>query len=232
MPPPDHTKDEMQSMESTETKAPAVEYETPDLAASHRSLSESLRRVLEGANGESITVQTLMDLLRERGVGMVLVILTLPFLVPVPTMGLSAPAGAGIAIFGLCVMLNLKPWLPGFVRRRSLSYAALKRITTMGDKLEKWLKPRLKFMTWPGINAVLGFSLILCGVFMALPLPIPFTNSVPAFAIILLLLGLIERDGIFVLLGEIMTLTSLGLFIWLGWQVAIHGTAWLKSWGG
>ena len=193
------------------------------------SLAAALHEAADHANGQPITVAQLMEALKERGVGMVLIVLTLPFLVPVPTMGLSVPAGLAIALYGLTLSLHLRPWLPKFILNRHISPKALTRITHIGERLEKLLKPRLKFMTWPGINSVLGLSLILCGVCMALPLPIPFTNAVPAFAIVLLLAGLIARDGVFVLLGEFMTLASAGFFGWLGYLFAKKGTSWLNS---
>lgn len=178
------------------------------------SLSDDLQAVLEHAAGNAVTVGELTDVLRERGLAMVLIVITFPFLIPIPTMGLSAPVGLAVVIYGACVALNVKPWLPGLLARRQISYAMLKKAIGFACRwvrlAEKLLKPRLKFMLWPGINIPIGLSLIFCGVFMSLPLPIPFTNAIPALAILLLLAGLIERDGVFVLAGQVIALGLLG----------------------
>lgn len=185
--------------------------------ASKLSLVDELRLVLEHANGNAITFRELIDVLRERGMGMVLLLLTLPFVIPVPTFGLSTPAGALVAIYGACLVLNLPPWIPGFIGKRHISYPVLERTVhaaiTVGRRFEKLLKPRLKFMLWPGINVLIGVSLAFCGFFLALPLPIPFTNAIPAVAIMLLLLGVLERDGVFVLAGQIASLLIFGAFV-------------------
>jgi hypothetical protein len=36
------------------------------------------------------------------------------------------------------------------------------------------------------------------------PLPIPFSNSIPAWAVVLLTIGMMEKDGLCVLLGYLM----------------------------
>lgn len=197
-----------------------------------RTLSEDLKSVLVHADGRAITIGEVVQVLGHRGMAVMLVILCIPFLVPIPTMGLSAPAGAAVALYGLAVMLNVRPWLPKFVARRELSHAALERIVGTGVRLagrtEKLLRPRLKFMTWPGINILIGVSLIFLGFFMALPLPIPGTNSAPAVGILLLLLGLVERDGLFVLAGQVVALLLMGVSAVVVYFLVVYGWAGLE----
>ena len=198
-----------------------------------RTLSQDLQAVLEHAAGGPLTLGEVVAAIGQRGMALMLMIVCIPFLVPVPTMGLSAPAGFAVACYGLTVVLNIRPWLPGFLARRQLSNAALQRIVNAGLKLshraEKVLRPRLRFMTWPGVNAPIGISLMLLGFFLALPLPIPGTNAAPAVAILLLLAGLIERDGVFVLAGQIgafVLLAGVGVVVYL---VAVYGWSGFKA---
>jgi len=51
---------------------------------------------------------------------------------------------------------------------------------------------------------------------LLLPLPIPFTNSFPAWAILLLAAGLLERDGLFILGGYVVFAAGVFYFIFLG----------------
>ncbi|MBE0541835.1 MAG: exopolysaccharide biosynthesis protein [Verrucomicrobia bacterium] len=54
------------------------------------------------------------------------------------------------------------------------------------------------------------------GLLLALPIPIPFANAVPAWTVVFLAAGIMQRDGLLVLLGHLMTLGSWA-FIGLCW---------------
>lgn len=198
-----------------------------DLIHRRRSLVDEFQLVLDHAAGGAITVRAATDVLRERGPALVMTLMMLPFLFPVPLWGLSTPAGLAIALYGMAVMMQRTPHVPGFLGRRTLSFAMLEKLvgfgTRWGRRLEKVLKPRLKFMVWPMIDVLIGAGLTFCGLFLALPLPIPFTNSIPAVAIILLLLGTIERDGVFVIAGQIVALAILALTVYVGHLLWVHG---------
>jgi hypothetical protein len=60
---------------------------------------------------------------------------------------------------------------------------------------------------------------------LMIPLPlVPFNNTLPAIAIILLCLGLTERDGALVLLGYVSTIASAGYLGGLLWLAAKTGS--------
>jgi len=190
-----------------------------------RSLTADLQAALDHTNGQPISVGELLGVLHERGHALVLLVLCLPFLVPIPTMGLSAPIGFAVAVYGLCVIIGVNPWIPKFVARYQISHGALERIVNTacrtGARVEKMLKPRLTFMLWPGVNRLIGICLIFLGLFISLPLPIPFTNSVPTVGVILLLLGIIERDGVFVILGQIMCVV-IAVVLYFAWNIVVE----------
>lgn len=61
----------------------------------------------------------------------------------------------------------------------------------------------------PRVNTVHGIALVIVVVALMAPLPlIPLVNTLPAIGIILLCLGMAERDGALLLLGHLMTLVS------------------------
>ena len=49
-----------------------------------------------------------------------------------------------------------------------------------------------------------GFCFLVCGFLLCLPLPIPFTNMVPAVTVMLFAASMIEKDGYFILAGIVM----------------------------
>jgi hypothetical protein len=191
------------------------------------SLTSALQEVKAHAAGGSLSIGEAVEVLRERGLAMVMVVLTLPFLIPVPLVGLSTPVGGAIGLYGLCLALQKKPWLPKWVTRRQMSAHFVERLVSFGSKwarrFEYFMRPRLKFMTWRGADTLIGICLIISSLFLALPLPIPFTNAMPAVAILLLLLGLIERDGVFVLVGQLISLMLLAIMIYCGYLITVYG---------
>ena len=191
-------------------------HEKADATIPPISLVQALQGILTHANGGPLTLREVVDVVGERGLALVVLVLTIPFLLPVPTMGLSAPAGAAVVIYGFSVMLRLKPWLPGYLARRQISNSTLEHTVSfaarISRKVEKLMRPRLKFMLWPGVNILIGLSLIFSGIFLALPIPLPFANAIPALAIVLLLCGVMERDGVFVIAGQIVAVATFAIF--------------------
>jgi hypothetical protein len=64
---------------------------------------------------------------------------------------------------------------------------------------------------------------------LLLPLPIPFSNVIPAWGIILMAGGLLERDGYFILGGYVATLATAAFF----GAIAVFGKGaveWLWAW--
>lgn len=65
--------------------------------------------------------------------------------------------------------------------------------------------------------------MVVLGLLLLLPIPI-FGNLPPGIAVVILGLGLVERDGVFILAGVVATLVSfgvMGLLSWLLFQGAL-----------
>jgi hypothetical protein len=88
------------------------------------------------------------------------------------------------------------------------------------ERLERYMKPRLKFLVaGPLMTSLFGLGIVSGGLFLALPLPIPLTNGPPALSIIFLITGFLCRDGVMILIGHLLGLASwayLGLWIYFG----------------
>lgn len=193
---------------------------TDDLPAdTPHGLSEDLDKLLAHADGKPITMQAMIDVLGERSHAVLIVILTAPFLVlPIP--GISTAFGAAIFTLGACVMLGLKPWLPRFVARREISHEKLVRLIHGVERvllrLEKVIKPRHAWLTHRFWHWLIGFSLCAAAVALALPIPIPWNNVPPAVVLMFLALGLLERDGVMLLIGHVLNIILWTLLILFG----------------
>ena len=181
----------------------------PSPGGETHGLAADLQRLESAANGMPITVERLLETLSERGHAVAILILTAPFvLIPIP--GLST--AVSIVVFGLAigVMVGGRAWMPRFVRRREISPERLKSLTNgtrkLLSKIGRLVKPRMSWVTHRSQHWVIGLSLLAGTFIFALPLPIPGNNIPPAIGLVMLSLGMIERDGLLVLLGHIWTL--------------------------
>ncbi len=198
-----------------ETESPVFVKPPSDVPPKPPRLSEDLQRLLVEMGGRTTTIGELEQILQGRGFGMFLLLLSLPFTLPMAIPGLSVPFGVVIMLIGLRIALGQKPSLPGFILRREIKFAVIEKIIAVGLKLalklEKLAKPRMHFLQrWPGMINLIGLGIASGGLLLSLPLPplIPFSNTIPAFAVIFLTAGLIERDGLLVLIGHVVNVAA------------------------
>lgn len=188
--------------------------DTPDAALPH-GLAADLQRLRDTANGMPITVDKLLSTLADRGHAVIILLLTAPFVfIPIP--GLSTIVGLAVMGLSIGVLLNTGAWVPGFIRRREISPETLERLIggtnkTLG-KLNRFVKPRMQWMTSRSWHWLAGISLFAANIAFALPGP-PGNNIPPALAMSLLALGLLERDGLLLIVGHILT--------WVVWAAII-----------
>lgn len=206
----------------------------PEVPATPPRLSTDLRDLLRAAAGRSMTLGELEQTLKGRGFGLFLLLLALPFTFPIAIPGLSVPFGLVIMLIGLRLAAGRKPWLPAFILRREIKYSLLEKIVGIGlklsTKLEKIVKPRLHFLQrWPGMLNLIGLGIASGGLLLSLPLPplIPFSNTIPAFAVVFLAAGLIERDGLLVLIGHGVNIAA---WIYFGLMFAAAGEGLSRLW--
>jgi hypothetical protein len=184
---------------------------------SKNRLSTDLEILHSRLKDESLTLGELSQALKARGSAMLLILLALPFcFIAIP--GLSMPFGIGIACIGVGIAIGREPWLPGFIMCRRLSGARARQLLGAGirvaRKLERFSRPRLHFLhTGPTMPRVIGLGIVIASLGLMLPLPIPFSNSIPAWAVVLLAIGRMEQDGLFVLLGHVAVVAT---WVWIG----------------
>jgi len=180
-----------------------------------RRLSDDLKALLVAADGRAMPVGEILEHTQGRGLQTIAIILCLPFLSPVSVPFLSVPFGVAIAICGLRIAFRHGPWLPKIVLSKSIPFPILEKMLVFGirihTKLEKFLRPRLTTLVDSNAGTLAaGLCIALAAFFLSLPIPPPFplTNTIPGFAIILLCLGTLERDGVLVLVGYALTLVA------------------------
>ncbi len=184
-------------------------------------LSTTIEKILKDSADQSVTVGDLMDLTKGQGFGIAAGFLTLPMLIPwpVPVAGFSTLMGAGIAILGIQLALGYpQPVLPRRVARFSLSpqmsQRLLKYLSRVLHPLERLAKPRLTQVSrHRSLRRITGLCMSWNAVLLGLPLPIPLTNLIPAYTILFMVIGLLELDGLLILIGHAMTIVTTLFFV-------------------
>jgi hypothetical protein len=208
-------------MTAPETIAAPSGPPTPPESEVPRRLSEDLQEILIQSQGQSITIEEIENILRGRGVAMLILVLSAPFIVPAP--GLSVPFGIAICLLGLRVALGNRTALPRMIREKVVSAKALgiivKNVAKVVSKMERHIRPRMHFLrTHPRMVNLIGLGIISGGFILSLPLPIPFSNLFPAVSIMCLAAGLMERDGLLVLIGYLCGIAS-WVYLAICWKV-------------
>ena len=181
-------------------------------------LSETLRGLAAALTGDTISLRDLLKVIGEQGMLIVCAVLTLPFLIPVSIPGVSTVFGSAIVLFSIGITVNRVPWLPARILDRALPTAKLReafeRSARMVSRIEGLVRPRWEFVSrTSALRVVHGVGLILGGVLLMVPFGfVPFSNTLPALAILFLSLGLLERDGWLLVAGHVMNVATIVYF--------------------
>lgn len=206
----------------------------PPVTGAGRKLSDELAFILREFEVEAVTLREVMAVLEGRGYVLLVMLLALPFATPIPLPGLSPPLGFVIALIGLRLALGQKPWLPARLldtvlppRLFAKVFEAARRILRCFEYL---LRPRARWLTASaGLRQLHALPIFLAGLLLLLPLPVPFSNTLPALSILLLSAGLLERDGLFIVAGHVAFVASAAFFIVLGFAGA-EGFEAIRKW--
>ncbi len=182
-----------------------------------RKLSEELALILREFEIETVTLREVLGLLHGRGYVLLVMLLALPFCTPIPLPGLSTPFGLIITLIGVRLALGVKPWLPRRLLDTRLPPKFFVKVFAVTRRIilgfERLLRPRLLWVTgslrWQQVHAV---PIVICALMLLLPLPIPFSNVIPSWGILLVAGGLLERDGKFIIAGHVATLLAIAFF--------------------
>jgi len=133
-------------------------------------------------------------------------VLTVPFLLPVSIPGTSTPFGTLIILICVSLVTGGSLRLPHKLGRMRVKQKHMRLIAEKASavlrRLEGWSKPRMTAMTATRpLRVVHACAIIASAAGMMLPLPLPLSNAIPAYAIVCLSLGLLRRDGVLLLVG-------------------------------
>jgi len=195
--------------------------------------SELLRHFAHSLTTDRVALADIVSGLGDRGLGVLIAIFALPNILPSTVPFGNVATGLPPLVFAIQLTLGADHlMLPGFVARRTIGTQWLKalapRVASVLSWFERLLTPRLEWVTVPRAERIVGAIAVILA--LVSTLPIPFGHNLPALGLVLIGLGLIERDGLAILIGAAIGLIGailLGLVIFglahgLGFIIHAH----------
>jgi hypothetical protein len=203
---------------------------TEESLLEQETLAEKMELIIEKLPADEVTLVEILDIVGADSLMLLTIFMSLIFLVPVSIPGVSTVFGTGILLIGITHLFARKLWLPKPIANRKLSSPKLKeafqRAIIWLHRLEKISRPhRLSKLTAEGGMTVFNnLSFILAAILLMAPFGfIPFSNTLPALALIFFSIGMMERDGGSVLLGYVANVATIIYFGFLiaggGWSI-------------
>jgi hypothetical protein len=183
------------------------------------SLAEKIIKIIDEMPPVEVTLIQIMQIIGQDSLLLITIFLSLVFLVPVSIPGVSTVFGTGILLIGITRLFSRALWLPDRIGKRTLSSEKLKvglnRALKWFTRLEKVSRPhRLPWMTADGFVGILNkLSFILGALLLMVPFGfVPFSNTLPAIALIFLAIGYMQKDGVCILFGHLSNIATIIYF--------------------
>jgi len=189
--------------------------------------------MLGSREGERLHLGEMVEAFGDRAFGAVMFLFAIVNLLPWPPGGTTL-TGAPLLFLSIELAWGRESlWLPGWLERASVSRKTFQNLSRRFMKpirlSERLSRPRLRFLTGPHGQGLIGLACLFLS--LVLVLPIWGGNLVPAIAIGLFALGVMQRDGIVVLLGWTITGLSVGILV-LAWRLIVDNAQASLDWLG
>jgi hypothetical protein len=174
--------------------------------------SRRLIAVTRRLKAPRLSIGEVIDVLGAEGLGLALLVLALPALVPTPG-PVGMVFGSLVAILAFQIMTGAERlWLPERLRARTAPRQTIRKTVARAlpwiGRIETALKEN-RLSGFTGRRARIAVALPILAMAIAIALPIPLGNFAPALALIVIALGFIARDGLAVLAGLIAAAIAL-----------------------
>ena len=191
----------------------------PSPPPDEQSLRTQLEGIIERLPSGSMTLGELLAVIGDEGLLVLSILLTLVFLIPVSIPGVSTVFGAAILLVGLSRVSGRPLWVPEKLAARQLPADRLRPALAGGmswvRRLERISRPyRMpSLVDGRAVQLVNNLAFIFAALLLMAPFGfVPFSNTIPAIALLLYAVGFIQRDGGAVLLGHLATLGTVVYF--------------------
>jgi hypothetical protein len=179
------------------------------------SVSETLEKLARKDQKGSTKILDILEDFHENGILLAMIFFALPISTPLPSPpGFTTIIAMPLIILSIQMIFGSKRIkLPQKINNYEIKNSTLKlvndKIVPIIKAIEKYTKPRLGFAKSVYCEQFIGFLSFVAAISIAIPLPL--TNALPALGISVMALGLLNRDGIVIIIG--CTITIIGLTV-------------------
>lgn len=182
-------------------------------------LTERLNKLIQAMPSSGLTLGNLLHLAGPDGLMLLVALLSLIFIIPVSVPGVSTVFGSLILLISISRLINRELWMPASFQRRIIPTDKLLPVFSRAfvwlRRLEKISEPRrLQWLAAGGlIGAFNNCALILGALLLMAPFGlIPFSNTAPGVALLCFSIGIVQKDGVCIVLGHVANLLTLIYF--------------------
>ena len=188
-----------------------------------RAFSDVLT-LLSSRSGEKLCLGEVVEAFGDRAFGPVMFFFALLNMLPWPPGGTTL-TGAPLLLLSIELALGRERlWIPHWAERISVDRDTFRRMSRPFMRPLRWSeavsRPRLYFLTGGFGQGVIGLACLFLSA--VLVLPIFGGNLIPAVAIGFFSLGVMQRDGLAVMLGWLTTAASIAI-LFLAWKIIVAG---------
>lgn len=190
---------------------------TPKLL-DNTQISTTLAKLGEKPAIGKTKINELLEGFHENGILLAMIFFALPIAVPLPyPPGFTTIMGTPLIILAVQMLLGSKRVrLPKKINDYEINNSVLitisSKIVPFIRAAEKYIKPRFLFAQSVYCEQFIGLMALLCGIAIAIPLPL--TNAIPAQGITIMAFGFLNRDGLVIILGAAISI--IGLLVAIG----------------
>lgn len=170
--------------------------------------SQLLQELIEEKKDtKTVSLGEISDYLSERGFAVLMILFAFPMAIPLPyPPGFTTILGLPLLIFSIQMIRGMaKPKLPIKIAAKTITTDHLRFAVEKSSRfflwIEKLLHPRIFALSSIQGERLIGFVSLLCSI--AIVLPIWFGNALPSAAIMIMALGLLNKDGLVIIIGII-----------------------------
>lgn len=186
------------------------------------TIRQVLDKILESSKDcDEVSIDDIIEMVGRRSFGPILLvagIITLaPLIGDIP--GVPTIMGAIVFLTAIQLLFNRQNlWLPNTLLKRSVKkeklHKAISKLEKPADFIDRFLRPRLTFLTTDAMNYVVAIICLLISMAMPVMEFIPFSANFAGAALTAFGLSLIAKDGLLALMGHIFTVSIIVFIVY------------------
>jgi hypothetical protein len=166
-------------------------------------ISTILKKLSSEVEGrEHVSIEQIMKILQQYGFSLLMIMLAMPCVLPLPA--ISFVGGVPLIYFAVQILRGfVSPKIPSWLGNKQIKSEFLINVINKAvpylEKFELFFKLKFPINNMIIATKLMGIFSLLFAIFITLPLP--FGNSLPSLGIILMSIGLLNKDLILIIIG-------------------------------